>query len=370
MQIIEAGSGKNLIEFIGFPLALYRGDPFFSPVPVFEQKNNFNPAKNPFFRDAEVRFFLLKEGPKTLGRVCSIVNRRHLSVHKDGAGFFGFYESVDDENVCGALLERVSRELKAAGLSRMRGPMNFSTNEECGFLIEGFETPPMLMMPHNPPYYNTLMEKCGMDKARDLLAFIRDMALPLPEKVIRVASIARKKGVRVRLLDKKKIRSELSIFRDVYNSAWKENWGFIPITDGEVEDMAKKLKSVLVPELTIIAEAGEGPVGFLGMVPDLNQALRALGGRLGPVRILRALIRFRKIDALRLMLLGVKETWRARGIEALMIEEGFKGIKSFGDKYKRIEFSWILEDNYPIINISEMIGGHVYKRYRIYEKGI
>ncbi len=369
-NIIQVQTKADLRKFMEFPFSLYKNDPFYSPLPIFEQKKLLDPSKNknPFFKDAQVKLFLLEKDGKIAGRVASVINRRHLEYHNDGAGFFGFYESINDASVAQALLDRAASELKEAGLKKMRGPMSFSTNDECAFQIEGFERPPMIMTPYNPSWYNNLMEACGMKKAKDLLAFIRDMALPLPEKVRRVASLAEKKGVTVRLADMKKLHRELSIFRDVYNSSWKDNWGFVPITPEEVDVMAAQLKSVLVPELTIIAESAGEPVGFLGIVPDMNQVLRVLRGRLTPLGIAKALYRSRKIDTIRLMLLGVKEQWRGRGVEALMIKKGFEGIKSFKDKYKQIEFSWILEDNLPIIYISEMIGGSVYKKYRIYEK--
>ena len=367
-NIIQVKTKSELLEFIKFPLSLYKGDSLYSPMPIFEQKKLFNPDKNPIYRDAEIKLFLLEKNGKIAGRIASVINRRHLEYHKDEAGFFGFYESINDASVAQALLDRVSSELKDAGLKKMRGPMSFSTNDECAFQIEGFDKPPMIMTPYNPSWYNSLMEACGLKKSKDLLAFIRDMALPLPEKVSRVAALAERKGVTVRLADMKNLRREISIFREVYNDSWKENWGFLPITAEEVDIITAQLKSVLVAELTIIAEAEGEPVGFLGMVPDMNQVLRALRGRLTPLGIVKALYLSRKIDDLRLMLLGVKEKWRGRGIEALMIKKGFEGIKSFKDKYKNIEFSWILEDNLPIIYISEMIGGSVYKKYRIYEK--
>ncbi len=371
IKITQVNSKCDLLNFIKLPLSLYKNDSFYSPMPIFEQKKLFNPAKNPFYQDADVKLFLLEKDGKLAGRVASIVNRRHLEYHNDGAGFFGFYESINDAAVAQALLDRASSELKDAGLKTMRGPMSFSTNEECAFQLEGFGQPPMIMTSYNPSWYNSLMESCGMKKSKDLLAFIRDMALPLPDKVSRVAALAEKKGVRVRLADMKNLHRELSIFRDVYNDSWKNNWGFIPITPEEVDVMAAQLKSVLLPELTIIAETADGqPAGFLGMVPDMNQVLRALKGRITPLGIAKAIYCSRKIDALRLMLLGVKEDWRGRGVEALMIKKGFEGIKGFKSKYRQIEFSWILEDNLPIIYISEMIGGGVYKKYRIYEKEI
>ncbi len=367
-EIIEVSSRKDLAGFIEFPLALYRGDPFYAPMPVFEQKKIFSP-KNPFYHDADVKLFLLKENGKIKGRIASIVNRRHLAAHADGAGFFGFYESVDGPDIARALLDRVAVELGKAGLKLMRGPMNFSTNEECGFLVEGFDTPPMLMMPHNPPYYAELMEACGMRKSKDLFAFIHQIQERLPEKVLRVAQIAERKGITVRPINMKRLRAELQAFKDIYNSAWKDNWGFIPITDEELDDMAKRLKDILVPELALIAEKDGAPVGFFGLIPDFNQVLRRMKGRMGPVEIVKALYYSRKVDGLRMMLFGIKEDWRLKGVDALLIREAFAYLDRV-KKYKQAEFSWILEDNLPVIRLTELMGSRLYKKMRIYEKEI
>jgi GNAT superfamily N-acetyltransferase len=250
----------------------------------------------------------------------------------------------------------------------MRGPMNFSTNEECGFLIEGFHNVPMLMTPHNPPYYNDMMEQYGMQKAKDLYAFIYTVKESLPEKVLRVAAIAEKRGVQVRPVDKRKFHEEMLVFKEVYNSAWKKNWGFIPLTDEEMQHLGERLKQIAVPELTLIAEDDGEPVGFMGLLPDFNYVLRHMKGRLNPFTILRALYYSRKITDLRLLLLGIKKEYRNRGVDALLFREGFKGVKSGG--YKRVEFSWVLEDNIPVQRIVEMLGGRLYKKYRIYEKPV
>jgi len=370
LEIIELVSKKDLLEFIRFPFSLYKDDPFFSPLPVMEQKRVFS-HDNPFFNYADIKFFLLREEGRTLGRVASIINKRHLAIHKDGVGFFGFYESVNDAKAARMLLEKVSQELKEAGLKAMRGPMNFSTNEECGFLIEGFDWPPMIMTPYNPPYYGPLMEECGMKKAKDLFASMLPMPEELPPKVNRVADIAEKKGVRVRNVRMRHLKEELRLFKEVYNSSWKENWGFIPLMDDELAHMAKKLKGILIPELTLIAEYDNSPVGFLGLVPDMNQVLRIIKGRLGPVEIIKALYYSKRIDALRLMLLGIKEEWRAKGVDALLFAKGFEGIKGQkGDPFKKVELSWLLEDNLPVIRITEMMGARLYKRFRVYEKEI
>ncbi len=330
-------------------------------------KDQFSP-KNPFFRHAEVRYFLVRDGEKALGRVASIVNRRHIEFHREQAGFFGFFECVNDPKVCLRLLDTVKAELKSKGMAIMRGPMNFSTNEECGFLVEGFDQPPMLMTPYNPSYYNDLMEGYGMRKAKDLFAFIYQVRESLPEKVLRVAVIAEKRGISIRPIDKKRFQEEMQVFKEVYNSAWEKNWGFIPLTDEELDYLGERLKQIAVPELTLIAEDDGEPVGFMGLLPDFNYVLRRMNGKLNPITILKALRYSKKIKDLRLLLLGIKKEYRNKGVDALLFREGFKGVKSGG--YKRVEFSWILEDNIAVQRLVDTIGGKLYKKYRIYEQDI
>jgi hypothetical protein len=222
------------------------------------------------------------------------------------------------------------------------------------------------MMPYGPPYYNQLMEQHGLQKAKDLYAFIYETKDTLPEKVLRVAAIAEKRGITVRPVDKKKFHEEMLVFREVYNDAWEKNWGFIPLTDEEISYLGERLRQIAVPELTLIAEDNGSPVGFLGMVPDFNVVLRKMNGSMNPLSILKALYYSRKIRDLRLLLLGIKKQYRNRGVDALLFREGFRGIRNGG--YRRVEFSWVLEDNIPVQRIVEMAGGTLYKKYRIYEK--
>ncbi|MBI4688830.1 MAG: N-acetyltransferase, partial [Nitrospirae bacterium] len=303
---------------------------------------------------------------KCAGRIVSIVNHRHIQTHNEKAGFFGFFECINDIDVASALLNKVAEALKSEGTETVRGPMNFSTNEECGFLLDGFDEPPMLMTPYNMPYYNKLMEDCGMSKAKDLFAYIYDVRDNLPEKVLRVAAIADKRGIKVRSINKKQFEAEMRIFKEVYNSAWEKNWGFIPLTDDELDCLGNRLKQIVVPELTLIAEDNGNPVGFMGLLPDFNYVLKHMEGKLNPMTIAKALYYSRKIKDLRLLLLGIKKEYRNKGVDAILFREGFKGIKK--GRYRRVEFSWILEDNIPIQRIIEMIGGMLYKQYRIYEK--
>jgi hypothetical protein len=324
--------------------------------------------KNPFFLHAKAKYFLAKQNGKLSGRIAAIVNQRHNEFHKDNIGFFGFFESVNDYSVSSSLLDTVSKILQKEGMDRIRGPMNFSTNEECGFLIEGFNDPPLLMTPYNPPYYSDLMVRYGMEKTKDLYAYICDIPEELPEKILRVAVIAEKRGIRVRPINKKIFDLEMKIFMNVYNSAWEKNWGFIPLTEEETNYIAKKLKSIVLPELTLIAEKDKEPVGFMGLLPDFNFVLKKMKGKLNPVTIMKAVYFSKKIRDLRLLLLGIKAEYRSKGVDALLFREGFLGIKEKYKRFKHVEFSWILEDNIPVQRLVEMIGARLYKKYRVYEK--
>jgi hypothetical protein len=367
MNIAEVSGPGQLNAFIEFPLWLYRGDPLYSPQLSRDQKIHFSP-ENPFFDHAEVSFFLAYKSGRIAGRIASIVNHLHIKGQKEKAGFFGFFECINDPEVSAALLDTVRDRLLKKGLDVMRGPMNFSTNEECGFLLDGFGEAAMLMLPYNPPYYNDLMNAYGMRKAKDLHAYIKHIQGDMPEKMYRVAAIAEKRGIVARQVTKDYFGQAMQGFKDIYNAAWAKNWGFIPITEAEIDYSSKLLKPLVVPDLTILAEKDGEPAGFMCMVPDYNFVLRKMKGRLNPVTIVKALYYSRKIPDLRMMLLGIKPEYRNRGVDALLYIEGFKGVRRGG--YKRVEFSWILEDNLDIIRHTEMIDAPLYKSYRIYEKDI
>lgn len=367
VKIIEVKTKSDINAFIKFPLELYINDSFYVPQLTQDMKTHFS-HKNPFLKHADVKFFLAFKNGKAAGRIASIINTQHIKIHNEKAGFFGFFESINDREVSNALLNAVQHELKDQGMEIMRGPMNFSTNEECGFLLDGFDMPPMLMTPYNPSYYTDLMNAYGMTKSKDLHAYIYDVQDELPDKVLRVSALAEKKGITVRSIDKKHFMRDMHVFKDIYNSAWENNWGFIPLADEEVFYSSKRLKPIVVPELTLIAEKNGEPVGFLGLIPNYNFVLKKMKGRFNPLTILKALYYSNKITDLRLLLYGIKPEYRNRGVDALLFKIGHKNIKKGG--YKRIEFSWILEDNISVIRICEMFGARLYKKYRIYEKPI
>ena len=279
IEVIEVR--ESLDDFIKLPLTLYAGDPFFVPQLTGEMRTHFSGA-NPFFKHASAKFFLARKDGRPAGRIISFVNTVHNEFHREKIGFFGFFESVRDIGVAEALFGRAEAHLGAEGMEVIRGPMNFSTNEECGFLLEGFAESPVIMMPYNPPHYNEFAEACGFRKVRDLFAYIYLMRERLPEKVLRVAAIAEKRGITVRPINMKNFKSDMMIFREVYHSAWEKNWGFVPMTEEELEYAAGRLKQIIVPELTLIAEEDSKPIGFMGLVPDFNFVLKHMGGRMNP----------------------------------------------------------------------------------------
>jgi hypothetical protein len=277
LELIEVRSPRQLREFIRLPYSVYPEGNLYVPQLEHELKKEFSPDKNPFFKHARAKYFTVHVDGAPAGRVAAIVNERHNEYHSEKTGFFGFFECVNNQDAANLLLSRVSDELKAEGMLTMRGPISFSTNEECGLLVEGFDKPPMLMTPYNPPYYTDLMENFGLLKVKDLYAYIYELGENLPEKMLRAASFAEKRGVTVRPIRKDNFDTEMMAFKEVYNSAWAENWGFVPLTDEEVGFKGKLLKSIVVPELTLIAEADGETVGFLGLLPDMNRVAQDPG---------------------------------------------------------------------------------------------
>ncbi|HID95329.1 MAG TPA: N-acetyltransferase [Candidatus Latescibacteria bacterium] len=357
---------KDLHDFIMLPWKVYHGDRFWVPPLVREQKDLFNPQKNPFYQHARVELFLARENGDTVGRIAAIVNENHNRFHNEKTGFFGFFEALPDYSIAERLLTVARKWLKQRGMEVMRGPMNFSTNEECGLLIEGFDSSPLIMMTYNPRYYKGFMERYGLHKARDLFAFWIDSSLRPSEKVRRIfKKMSERQGVRVRHLNMKDFDQEVERIKAIYNSAWSGNWGFVPMTDEEFDHLAKLLKRIVVPELVLIAEVDGEPVAFSMALPDYNQVLKRLNGRLGPVGVIKLLWFSRKIKQARLLTLGIKEGYRKRGIDSLLYMRTLLTAREKG--YVGGEVSWTLEDNLLINRAIEMMGGKLYKKYRIYE---
>lgn len=369
IEAVTNAGGIN--EFIHFPWQVYKGNSCWVPPLKSDVKFLLSEKKNPFFQHAEAACFLARRDGKTVGRIAAIIDRNHIEIHEEQAGFFGFFECCADSDVARQLLDTAANWLKERQMKIMRGPMNPSTNEECGLLLEGFDSPPMIMMSYTPPYYLDYMERCGLTKAKDLYAYIT----VIPEvaaggRLEKLASSvkARVPGLTVRPADMKRLPQELAAVKEIYNAAWSHNWGFVPMTDAERESMANRLKPLIVPELLIMAEVNGTPAGFFMAVPDYNQVLGKLNGRLGPVGMAKAMWYSRKISDIRILTMGVKAEYRKKGIEGLLYLEAFKAAVKKG--YQRAEMSWILEDNVLMQRGCELMGGRLYKKYRIYEKNI
>ncbi|MDR2772000.1 MAG: hypothetical protein LBB93_00860 [Elusimicrobiota bacterium] len=326
--------------------------------------------KNPFWLHAKKDLFLAYDDKgKVVGRVAAIIDYNYINFHNDNCGFFGFFECIDDEKIAKALIDEVQKWLAAHNIFKMMGPMNPSTNDECGFLCEGFEIPPSIMMTYTPKYYLNLAQSAGLKKIKELYAYTMPVTADNRlERLKRVAEMVKKRfpALEIRTLNIKDIRNELKFVMSVYNRAWEKNWGFVPWTNEEFEDIAKNFKPLLDPKLAILASISGSPVGMLVSIPDYNQVLKKLNGRLFPIGFLKFLYGKRKIDELRLMIMGVVKEHRNKGIEALMYLEGLK--YALTKSYKHCELSWILDDNIPTQRTAEMMSGKIYKRYAIYAK--
>lgn len=370
MTIEQVSNKKDLDQFIRFPWKVYQGNRNWVPPLISEMKFILS-DENPFFRHAEAAYFLARRNGEAVGRIAAIVDRNHINIHNEQTGFFGFFECLADVSIAHSLLNVASGWLKERDIEIVRGPMNPSTNDECGFLLEGFDSPPMIMTTYTPAYYLDYMEQCGLRKAKDLYAYlsvIKDVSAG--DRLERLASVikARVPGLVVRPANMKHFQKELEAVKEIYNSAWSHNWGFVPMTDQEIESMAKRLKQLIVPELLIMVEVNGNPAAFFMAVPDYNQVLSKINGKLGPVEIVKFLWYSRKISDIRVLTMGVKDEFRKKGIEGLLYLESFKAAMRKG--YERAEMSWVLEDNELMKKGCEVMGGKLYKKYRIYEKKI
>jgi GNAT superfamily N-acetyltransferase len=359
---------SDLEEFVALPYRLHRRLPGWTPLLRRDVRAVLDPARNPFFDHAERELFLARRGGAVVGRVAAIHDRLHNETHADQVGFFGFFETIDDPDVAGALFDAAAAWLRERGRDALRGPLNPSINDEAGLLVDGFETPSVLMMPHNPRYYPALVEGAGFRKAKDLLAF-QSTGTVLPERLVAATEVVSKRyGITSRHIDMKRFPDEVALVQRLFNAGWGRNWGAVPLTDHEVEHLAAQLKALVVPELVVFAEHEGRPIGFGAAVPDFNVALRANpSGRLLP-GILKVLWASRHITRLRVMLLGVLPEWQGRAIDALLYrriwEDGY--VKG----YRWAEAGWILEDNHAMVNGLLRMGFEAYKTYRVYERPI
>ncbi len=373
VKIRRVENDQDKMRFIKLPWEIYRDDPNWVPPLIFDVRNNLNPQKNPFFKHSEIEFYLAEKDGKLVGRIAAIKNDNHNNFYKDKAGFFGFFETIDDEEVSDLLLDAACDWCKNKGFDTIIGPVNPSTNDECGLLIDGFDSPPVFLMTYNPKHYAKKIEDFGFEKAKDLYAYDIESQVINDEKVMakleRMADLmAKRSGVTLRKVNMKDLINEVRKIEDVYNSAWEDNWGFVPLTTDEFDYMAASLKAVVNPDLVMFAEIDGKPVGFSLSLPDFNQVLKKMNGRLLPFGIFKLLTGKKKINNLRVIIMGVKPEYQKKGIDSLFYLETIKAGNRGG--YRGAEISWVLEDNMPMRMTAEKLGAKIYKTYRIYQKNL
>ncbi len=368
VEVHPVETGRDQEIFLRLPWSLYRGYPHWVPPLLGDLRKMLDRRHNPFFEHARACYFLAWREGQAVGRISAHVDDNHNTYHGEKCGFFGFFESIDDQPTASALLGAARDWLKQQGLEIIRGPFNFTTNDTAGLLIDAFDSPPVIEMTYNPPYYPRLLEGGGLSKAMDLYAYFFDVEKMDRRRIRMLAERIERKGIRFRHIDIRRFEDEVKIFKEVYNQAWARNWGFIPLTEREIDHLAKNFKSIIEPRFVIFAFDGSRPVGALWALPDYNVLIKKFNGRMGPWQILQFLLGRRKITHGRVMTAGVIQEYQHRGIEAGLISRVFENGLAMG--YRTGELSWVLENNVAMNRLAEAVGARVYKTYRVYEAEI
>jgi len=372
LRIIPVRTKKEMAQFIHLPWTLYADDPAWIPPLVLERKQHLS-SHNPFFAHAEAQFWMAFRNNRPVGRISAQINHLHQDRYNDATGFFGFLEAEDNPDCFQALFEVAEGWLRQRGITSIRGPFNLSINDECGLLVEGFSSPPQIMMGHALPYYAARVEDCGYSKVMDLLAYHIPADFQPPPFL--PALFKKYEGqVRLRPLNKTGFKEDIRIIRDIFEDAWSENWGFVPFTDAEFLELGKNLKLLVDDDLVRIAEVDGEPAAMMVVFPNINEAIADLNGRLLPLGWLKLLWRIKVSfpSTIRVPLMGVRKKFQKSRLGAalalMMITE--LQIPSLKRKVREAEMSWILEDNVGMRKIIESIGGEAYKRYRIFQKDL
>jgi GNAT superfamily N-acetyltransferase len=356
-------------EFVELPYILSKKNPYW----VCELKKDaikLISLSHPFWSLAERKLFVCEDKGKIVGRICGIVNKKYNEFHNENGAFFGFFDCIDNDDVSRMLFNAVEKWAKEKGCDFIRGPANPSSNYTWGLLVENFNESNVIMMPYNPPYYIKLIENCGYNKEKDLFAFKwkYDYEVIQKMKILNERILSQNRNLYFEFIDLKKIDLAFNYVKEVYNLAWEKNWGFVPMSEEEVENMTKEIKMILKKEYVFFVKDGDRAVAFCFMLPDFNLALKKLNGSINIFNIIPFLYSLSKIKSGRMLALGVVEDYRGRGIEVMMILKAIEIAKKLGWEWG--ELSWTLEDNIKINKTIEKFGGKVYKKYRIYRKDL
>ena len=374
VEIRQHQPGRDLDDFIQVAFDVYADDPAWVAPLNMEITDRLTPEKNPFFEHAEVALFTGWKDGKAVGRISAQIDHEHLRIHQDNAGFFGFFDTVNDQEVASALVAAAEQWLASRGMTLMRGPFSLSINEETGMLVEGFDSPPTIMSPHHRSYQGALAEGAGLEKTKDCYGWKHEVR-PAPPRAQRAwEAISSLPEVRFRSVSPGKLKKEVHDILDVFNDAWQHNWGFVPATDSEAKKMAADLQLILDKELSFFAEIDGQPVAICICLPNLNEAISDFRGKLTPVTVPKLIwrLKVRRPKSARLMLLGIRTELRGKRryaplAMAVIAELVRRGLKR---GYEWAELGWTLEDNRLINAAIRSMGSTIYKRYRIFEKPI
>jgi hypothetical protein len=358
---------SELNQFIKFPWKIYKDDKHWVPPLLMEQKTLLNKQKNPFFKAAQAEYFLAYKNGEVVGRISPIKNDLHLKYHNDSSGQFGFFECINDQEVANALFDAAKNWMKERGMKFMKGPANPSSNDIYGMLMEGFDDSPRLLMPYNPEYYIKLCENYGMKKGKDMFAWkIVNEKLMASEKLKRGQELVRKRyNLKISQLDMKNFQKDLEKFKYVYNKAWAPNWGFVPMTEEQIDAMAKDMKPLAEPSLVLFGEIEGKLVGAALVMLDYNFIFRQMNGRLLPFNFIKLFTQKKKIKWARILTLGIIPEFQKRGLDTVFYWEIVNRAANIGIRLG--EASWVLEDNDMMNRGLELMNGERYKRYRIWE---
>lgn len=364
--IEQATSAGKIDEFIKLPWNIYKNDPNWVAPLIVEQRKMLDPGRNPFFEHARANYYTAWRRGRCIGRISAHIDDNSNSFHGEKCGFFGFFECIDDELTARALFNAAESWMGSQGMETIRGPFNFTTNDTAGLLVDAFDSPPVIEMTYNPAYYPNLLKACGYASVMNLYAYFFDVEKMDRKRIRMLAERVEGKGIRFRTINKKIFEKEVKIFKEVYNQAWSKNWGFVPLTEAEIDHYAKNFKDIIEQDLVIFAFDGEKPVGSLWALPDYNTVIKRLNGKMGPLQMIKFLWYRRRIDHARVMTAGVIRDYQHRGIEAGLISHVFENGIRMG--IRTGELSWVLENNTMMNRLADAVGAKVYKTYRVYEK--
>ncbi len=371
---LQQGDKKRLRDFLDVARDIYASDPVWVCPLDMDIEDRLNPKKNPFFEHGEAAAFVAYRDGKRVGRITAQIDRAHLERYKDDSGFFGFLDTIDDAAVARALLDKAASWVTGHGMKRLRGPLSLNINEEMGCLVEGFDTPPFIMMPHHRPYQGGLIEQAGLSKLKDVYAWAYNVG-KVPSRAQKAHDeIAAMPDVKVRPLNPSRMLDEVGIVMDIFNDAWSENWGFVPLSKAELAKMAADLKLILVPELTALVSIDGEPAAVALAMPNINELIGDFDGKLSVVTIPKLLwrLKMRGAKSGRLIILGVRKKFRHvrrfGGLSAYLYVAMNQAAEKLGMTHG--ELGWTLEDNAAINAGIRLMGGRIHKRYRVYERSL